>query len=516
MSTTLSFKGYLAEAISTSSADKAAFLIAKYLKKKTGMIFFRFPGLEVFKNTKGKGFGLRFYTNKKNRSVRFNWISTSTVGMVGLHSIDYWDGVNDTPWHIEFDKEVSLVKTLPIVASIVSNVKPELGTFYTLPDGVPLEEADVVSESAMILEAKGGTSVEDMLDSILDMIAMPNFSKGKVYSSYKGAGMKIFDQLEMMYPSLIVKSGTKYSWDGSPKDLQTIKKNKGKVLAAIGSIEAKVTKGSSNETYEPAGNIEQIESNRERLSFEKQLLDLENLVKLTINSAANALFVSGKGGVGKTHTTEKILASMGLRDGGGYFKNTGSASAAGMYSLLFRYKNDIVFFDDSDDALKDQESRNLLKAATDTKKIRKLVWNKMGKNVVDGDEMTDEEILDQGLIPRFFEFTGKVIFISNLELDKLDPDGALRTRAFIINIDPTEVEIYDFMEKIVGDIELEDGLKLDLKARKHVVDLLRKGKSKQSANLRKLSRGLNMSAGAIAAGVEVSDYDLQRMIETYA
>jgi hypothetical protein len=328
--------------------------------------------------------------------------------------------------------------------------------------------------------------------------------------------MKIFDQLEMMYPSLIVKSGTKYRWSGAPKDLQKIRNEKAKLLSAIGSVEAKVTKGASNETYEPTGNIADIENNRERLSFEKQLLDLENLLKLTINGSANAIFVSGKGGVGKTHTTEKILASMGLRDGNGYFKNTGSASAAGMYSLLFRYKNSIIFFDDSDDALKDQESRNLLKAATDTKKIRKLVWNKMGKNVVDSEDMTDEEILDQGLIPRFFEFTGKVIFISNLDLDKLDPDGALRTRAFIVNIDPTEMEIYDFMEKIVGDIELEDGLSLDLKARKHVVDLLRKGKSKQSANLRKLSRGLSMSAGAIAAGVEVSDSDLQRMIETYA
>jgi len=141
----------------------------------------------------------------------------------------------------------------------------------------------------------------------------------------------------------------------------------------------------------------------------------------------------------------------------------------------------------------------------------------MGKNVVDPEgDLTDEEILENGQIPRYFEFTGKIIFISNLPMDKLDPDGALRTRAFIIDIDPTEEEIYDFMEKIVGDIKLEDGLNLDLKQRKKVVDLLRKGKSKQSPNLRKLSRGLNMAAGAIAAGVTVSDSELARMIETYA
>lgn len=220
---------------------------------------------------------------------------------------------------------------------------------------------------------------------------------------------------------------------------------------------------------------------------------------------------------GKTHTVEKVLHAAGLRDGKGYFKNTGSASAAGMYSLLFRYKDKIILFDDSDDALKDQESRNLIKAATDTKKSRKLVWNKMGKNVVDpDDDLTDEEILDQNLIPRHFEFTGRIIFISNLSMDKLDPDGAIRTRSFMIDINPTEMEVYDFMEKIADDIKLEDGLSLSSAQRKNVVNLLRKGKSKQTANFRKLSRGLNMAAGAAAAGVSINEEDLARMIATYA
>lgn len=219
---------------------------------------------------------------------------------------------------------------------------------------------------------------------------------------------------------------------------------------------------------------------------------------------------------GKTHTTEKVLHSMGLEDGKGYFKNTGSVSAAGLYSLLFRYKDKIVLFDDSDDVFNDTEGRNILKAATDTKKKRKLVWNKMGKNVVDPDTMTDDEILDAGLIPRYFEFTGRIIFISNMSLDKLDPDKALRTRAFIIDINPTDEEIYDFMDKIVGDMELEDGLQLTLAQRKHVVELLRKGKSKQSANLRKLSRGLAIAGGAVAAGVSIKDEDLTRLIMAYA
>jgi hypothetical protein len=180
---------------------------------------------------------------------------------------------------------------------------------------------------------------------------------------------------------------------------------------------------------------------------------------------------------------------------------------------MFAHKDDVLLFDDSDDALGDQQSRNIFKAATDTKKVRKLVWNKMGKNIVEPDSMSAEEMIDQGLLPRYFEFTGKVIFISNLPLQKLDPDGAIRTRAYIIDINPTEVEIYDFMEKIADDIPLADGLTLSSSDRKRVITLLRKGKSKQSANLRKLSRGLNMAA---ASGGEISDSDLARMISTYA
>lgn len=238
---------------------------------------------------------------------------------------------------------------------------------------------------------------------------------------------------------------------------------------------------------------------------------------MTVSGAANALFIAGRGGIGKTFTVEKVLKDAGLSDGNGYFKNTGTASAAGIYSLLFKNQDGIILFDDSDDALKDQESRNIFKAATDTNKIRKLVWNKMGKNVVEPDEYEDpQELIDANLIPRFFNFTGKVIFISNLKMDKLDPDGALRTRAFMIEIDPTETEIYDFMETIVGKIKLDGDFDLDLKTRTSVVDMLRKGKSKQSANLRKLARALNMMAGTIKSGVSVSKSELTRMIETYA
>jgi hypothetical protein len=511
----LNFKDFLKEDISTGSLEKAVFLIAKYLKRKTGISFFKLPGIEKYSGASGSGHGIRMFSAKDNISVRFNWKTASPTAS-SLASIDIWFNSKKS-FHLEFDRATSLVKTIPLVADAINSKGVKGKEVYTLPDGVPLNENVNEGTLDFLTEARGSSGdVGAMFDDILEMIGGSDFSKGKIYSKYKSAGIKLFDAIDGMYPNLLQKKGNSFTFAGKPADLAKIKGSKENILLAIGCSKATVSRGGA-EKIADTGNGAELMADRERITFEKQLEDMENLLKLTVNGAANAIFIAGRGGVGKTHTTEKVLADLGLRDGQGYFKNTGSTTAAGMYSLLFRYKNDIILFDDSDDAFKDQESRNLLKAATDTKKIRKLVWNKMGKNVVDPEEdMTDEEMLDQGLIPRYFEFTGKIIFITNLKMDKLDPDGALRTRAYIIDIDPTESEIYDFMDQIVEKMELEDGLTLDLTERKKVVELLRKGKSKQEPNLRKLSRGLNMKAGAISAGVSVSDGDLQRMIETYA
>jgi hypothetical protein len=211
-----------------------------------------------------------------------------------------------------------------------------------------------------------------------------------------------------------------------------------------------------------------------------------------------------------TFTVEDQLAKMGMRDGDGYFKQTGSASAAGIYKLLFQHRKDVVVFDDADGALADQDGRNLIKAATDTKKVRKLAWAKNSKNLVDGADITDAQI-DAGMLPSDYEFTGRIIFISNLSIDKLDPDRALRTRALMISIDPTDEEVIDFMRKIVDKIPLEDGNTLDQAEREEVVDLINSS-SKQDLNIRKLVRSLNIRASAKAGGLA----SWERLIKLYA
>lgn len=516
MGAMLEFKEYITEELSTGSLEKASTIILKYLRKKTAIkkIFVN-QGLEKFKNSNGAGYGVRFYApGKKIESWRFNWTSVGSANSNNLSSIDVWNGsTQGANYHISFDREVSLVQVLPQLADMIKSGKIKTGKFVTYPTDTPLNEG-VEETLALLTEA---VDPEDAYDNVVSLISSPNFTKQKVFKVWKSVGIKIFDEMEAQNPAIIKKVGRQYVWKGSKKDITKLLSQRSNILQAIGTVSGSVRGGSAKETYSHNSQLDELESARERLTYEKQLTDLENLIKMTVSGASNALFIAGRGGIGKTFTVEKVLAEVGLSDGNGYFKNTGTASAAGIYSLLFKNQDGVILFDDSDDALKDQEARNIFKAATDTKKIRKLVWNKMGKNVVEPDEYEDpQELIDANLIPRYFNFTGKVIFISNLKMDKLDPDGALRTRAFMIEIDPTESEIYDFMESIVGKIKLDGNFEMDLNTRKSVVDMLRKGKSKQSANLRKLSRALNMMAGTIKSGVSVSESDLTRMIETYA
>ena len=503
-----SFKSYLAEGISPAGLHKAAILIKSYIHRKLGKDLFNFPEAEEFTNSEsGHGYGIRFFIPSDNSSVRINWSSPNSIGLSGVASADVW--LDGNPLHVKFDAELSLVQILPVIVDMLQgDVKS--GHFLTPPQKIDLNESLDLSRASILIES---VHPEEAYDGIIAMIKDNKFKKygtGSIYDQYRKTGELIFNALLKEFPNYITKKGQGFVWSGQTSDLRELVIAKSKILADLGCAGASVSRGSPDR-YATDQKVEKL---IERLPFTTQLDDLTHLIKMTISGSSNALFVAGRGGVGKTHTVEEVLHELGLKYGDGYFKNTGTASPAGLYTLLFRYKDGVILFDDSDDALKDQEARNILKAATDTKKVRKLVWNKRGSNVVDPDsEQSDEEILDAVQIPRYFEFTGKVIFISNLNMDKLDPDGAIRTRAYMIDINPTDEEVYEFMEKICDKVPLQAGLSLSKSERLKVIGILKQGKSKQTANLRKLSRGLNMYA---AGGANLSEAELVRMISTYA
>jgi hypothetical protein len=152
---------------------------------------------------------------------------------------------------------------------------------------------------------------------------------------------------------------------------------------------------------------------------------LSQLVRMVGQGNAVSLIVTGPGGLGKTHTVREGLLACGLKEatvdgvnGEGTFKIIkGYSTAKGLYRELYQNQDSVLVFDDCDDVLKDPTSLNLLKGALDSYDKRIISWNA---------DMRDDDL------ERSFQFNGRVIFISNLNRDRMD--SALKTRAYCVDL----------------------------------------------------------------------------------
>ena len=127
-----------------------------------------------------------------------------------------------------------------------------------------------------------------------------------------------------------------------------------------------------------------------------------------------AMIVSGPPGVGKSHGVEKVLGKHELLDNIAqrqpkYEVVKGAMSAIGLYCKLYKHadKDNVLVFDDCDSVFSDELSLNILKAALDSKKNRKICWN------------TDSFKLRNEGVPDSFEFKGSAIFITNINFDNV-------------------------------------------------------------------------------------------------
>jgi hypothetical protein len=157
---------------------------------------------------------------------------------------------------------------------------------------------------------------------------------------------------------------------------------------------------------------ETVERIRERFDM------LKDMTKAVKKGDVRAMIVSGPPGVGKSHGVEEVLERYELLETlGGAQKHEvlkGAMSAIGLYCKLYKMadKGKVVVFDDCDSIFNDELSLNILKAALDSKKTRKICWN------------TDSFKLRNEGVPDSFNFEASAIFITNLKFDKVK--GKLR------------------------------------------------------------------------------------------
>lgn len=123
----------------------------------------------------------------------------------------------------------------------------------------------------------------------------------------------------------------------------------------------------------------------------------------SIVGAVRSLIISGAPGTGKSHTIEHLLDQAQERDQIQYESVKGSLSAIALYKLLYNFKNanQIVLLDDADSIYDDEDAMNILKAALDTSKVRKISW------------LSETHALKSEDIPTSFVYEGAMIFITN-------------------------------------------------------------------------------------------------------
>ena len=185
--------------------------------------------------------------------------------------------------------------------------------------------------------------------------------------------------------------------------------------------------------------------------------NLTRLTKMVGRGIQPSLVITGMAGVGKTHLVKETLKQMGLRESYEFVHFKGRTTAAGLYITLYQNSDKIVIFDDCDSVFKDEDAVNLLKAALDSYDTRRISY-------ISSKPLKDEY---GEPLPAHFEFTGKVIFISNINQSKLD--AAIRSRSFVSDISMNTVQMFQRMEQLMPTMET----KIPLAAKQQALEIMK-------------------------------------------
>jgi len=169
--------------------------------------------------------------------------------------------------------------------------------------------------------------------------------------------------------------------------------------------------------------------------IEKRFSILDDMTKAAIAGDIRAMIVVGPPGVGKSYGVEYQLEKAGMFDqiSGRKIKYQvikGAMTPIGLYCTLYKNSDprNVLVFDDCDSVFQDDVALNILKAALDSGKKRRICWN------------SDSSMLRREGVPDAFEFKGSAIFITNLKFDHLkskklqDHLEALQSRCHFLDL----------------------------------------------------------------------------------
>ena len=209
----------------------------------------------------------------------------------------------------------------------------------------------------------------------------------------------------------------------------------------------------------------QKQRNMETFTINQRFEFLGNLTQMVIGGVTPSLIIVGEGGLGKTHSVTQTIKANDVEEDC-YIFLKGYSTARGLYNTLYDNNGKLIIFDDCDSVLEDKVAINILKSALDSYERRTISWMaKMNKS--------DE-------YPQQFDFTGRIIFISNKSKEKIDE--AIRTRSLTVDLTMTPDDKIERMGSILGSILPE----YSIEVKKQALEFLKTVKDDVSLNMRML------------------------------
>lgn len=178
---------------------------------------------------------------------------------------------------------------------------------------------------------------------------------------------------------------------------------------------AKAARGSNLATVTPIHNEIDVRSDADiGADIEKRFSVMNRMTDGVVNGMVKSVIISGAPGVGKSFELEAKLEKAEGKGKIKFVRISGTVSGIFLYKTLFLHseKNCVVVLDDADRVFGDEDTMNVLKAALDTGKKRVITWG------------TDSKTLREEDIPNSFEFKGNVVFITNMNFDRVIASGS--------------------------------------------------------------------------------------------
>lgn len=225
------------------------------------------------------------------------------------------------------------------------------------------------------------------------------------------------------------------------------------------------------------------------------------LVTMVARQQAVSVVVTGSGGLGKSHTVRAALTAAGLREADAlqgiapssetFTVIKGYSTAKGLYRTLYDLNDSTIVFDDCDEVMKDAVALNVLKGALDSYDKRVISWN--------AETRGDDDL------PRSFQFTGRVVFISNMARNRIN--NALLTRAYTVDLHMTQEQRIERMEVLIDNPEFMPGFSDAHK--QDAMDLIRSVADRANEiSLRTLQAVTRIRANAGPGWKQLAEYSL--------